>query len=171
MSSWPNPVECSDFTDEETRRLAATLNLPEDVNLYDGTREASHWTVENARRLKQAEEGARVIMRALFLLRTAYIFEPTEEWQGNCDPDLGLGLTEYTFEQQLKCFHNDSYNCQKDEFVPARYIPCSQFDTEITDSWERLSRLSSLIEHNDKDGVPDFPLGDLDFAQVLTASV
>jgi tetratricopeptide (TPR) repeat protein len=74
------PVVCSDFAKDELVSLARKVNKPADPNLYDVTPGSVLLDLELMRKhLENAGSEAQAVMKALFLLRTALIFSPSQE--------------------------------------------------------------------------------------------
>jgi tetratricopeptide (TPR) repeat protein len=78
IGSFPR-VTCSDFGETELLLLAEKTGKPLDASQYDGTPGSVTLGLHAMkRRLRNAAPEAQALMKALFILRTAFIYDPAE---------------------------------------------------------------------------------------------
>ena len=146
-------VESTDFNEEELLTLARHVGRPEDATLYDRTPGSVVLGLkEMSNRLKAAPPEVRLVMKAMFLLRQAFIYGPERTLVAAVVKDVyQADLTEDAFDSTVRGLVRDGFLISNphlkpchDAYLTRSFLPYyPESSTRLEDD---LERLGSVVE-------------------------
>jgi len=146
-------VECSDFDESELLTLARQVGRPEDATWYDRTPGSVLLGLrEMSNRLKAAPGDAQAVMRAMFLLRTAFVYAPGKKLVAAVVKEVyEQNLMEGSFDEAVRALVRDGFlqdnqelRPRHDAYLTRSFLPYYPEDSTRLD--DDLERIGPIVE-------------------------